>query len=190
MPNPTPDLTLSFSHAQDLATWLKQHHASETELWIKIYKKHKNMASVSWDDVVIESLCWGWIDGIKKSLDDQSYLQRITPRKSRSIWSKRNCNHAERLISEGRMQAAGMKHVEAAKADGRWDNAYSVSEMAVPEDFINALEAIPVAKQFYETLTKSSRYVIAHGLGSAKKAETRQRRFEKFMDLLAQKKKP
>ena len=190
MPTPNPDKIRTFSTAQVLAQWLEQHHASENELWIKIYKKHTNMNSVTWDDVVIESLCWGWIDGIKKSLDEQSYLQRITPRKARSIWSKRNCNHAERLISEGRMKQAGMKQVEAAKADGRWDNAYSVSEMTVPDDFVIALDAKPEAKQFYESLTKSSRYVIAHGLSSAKKAETRQRRFEKFMALMVQNKKP
>jgi len=146
--------------------------------------------SVTWDDVVIESLCWGWIDGIKKSFDDQAYLQRVTPRKARSNWSKRNTEHVERLITDGRMTEPGLVHVRAAKADGRWENAYTVSEMEVPADFLAALERKPKAKQHFETLTKSSRSVIAYGLTSAKKPETRQRRFEKFIDMLARKEKP
>nr|WP_240532351.1 YdeI/OmpD-associated family protein [Moritella marina] len=139
---------------------------------------------------MIEVLCWGWIDGVKKSLDDQSYLQRLTPRTKRSNWSKRNTEHVERLINANRMQASGLVHVHAAKADGRWENAYVVSEMAVPEDFIAALENQPIVKQFFETLNKSSRYVIAYGLISAKKPETRLRRFEKFMDMLVHEEKP
>jgi len=190
MPNPDQSKTLSFATPQDLNLWLKQHHATQSELWIKIFKKGAEISSVTWDDVVIESLCWGWIDGIKKSIDAQAYLQRITPRKERSNWSKRNRDHAERLIKEGRMMAPGLVHIRAAKADGRWENAYSASEMTVPDDFIAALEHQPDAKAFYETLTKSNRYVIAHGLLSAKKPETRLRRFTKFMDMLSRKEKP
>lgn len=180
----------SFATPEELAAWLKQNHASATELWIKIFKKASGITSVTWNDVVIESLCWGWIDGIKKSLDDEAYVQRITPRKANSSWSKRNCNHVERLISEGRMQAAGLAQVNAAKEDGRWDNAYSVSEMTVPDDFITALELKPTAKAFYASLTKSSRYVIALGLTSAKRAETRQKRFDKYMAMLENHEKP
>ena len=190
MSDPTNQNTLMFSTANELADWLRSHHDSKMELWVKIFKKQSGVMSVTWDDVVVESLCWGWIDGIKKSLDDQAYLQRITPRKSRSVWSKRNRDHVERLIAEGRMEEVGLVHVRAAQADGRWENAYSVSEMEVPEDFIKALDNNPEAKAFYATLTKSSRYVIAHGLTSAKRAETRQRRFSKFMDSLKQSQKP
>ncbi len=157
---------------------------------MKIFKKNSGIKSVTWDDVVVESLRWGWIDGIKKSIDGQAYLQRITPRKARSSWSKRNTEHVERLINEGRMMEPGLAHVEAAKADGRWDEAYSVKEMTVPDDFLAALESQPCANQFYTTLTKSSRYIIAHGLTSAKKPETRQRRFEKYMAMLALQQKP
>ncbi|WP_336510880.1 YdeI/OmpD-associated family protein [Aliamphritea spongicola] len=157
---------------------------------MKIFKKQSGIASVTWDDVVVEALCWGWIDGVKKSIDDQAYVQRITPRKPRSSWSKRNRAHVERLISEGRMTAPGMVQVRAAQADGRWENAYTASEMEVPADFIEALASQPEAKAFYKTLTKSARYVIAHGLISAKKPETRQRRFTKFMDALGRGKKP
>ena len=190
MPEPDPLKIMTFVTPKDLNQWLKVNYATESELWVKIYKKNTEILSVTWNDVVIEALCWGWIDGIKKSIDDQAYLQRITPRKSRSNWSKRNTEHGERLISEGRMKESGLMHVLAAKADGRWENAYVVSEMEVPSDFLVALESKPMVKKFYETLNKSSRYVIAYGLISAKKPETRQRRFAKFMNMLVNQEKP
>ena len=190
MPEPNPAKIATFPTPQDLSQWLKLNHAAEAELWIKIFKKKTGIPSVTWDEVVLEALCWGWIDGIKKSLDDTAYLQRITPRKARSPWSKRNRDHAERLIKEGRMSESGLVQIDAAKADGRWESAYTASEMEVPEDFISALDNKPTAKAFFATLAKSSRYVIAHGLLSAKKPETRQRRFRKFMELLALEKKP
>lgn len=190
MPNPNPSKISTFATAKELGQWLEINHAREIELWVKIFKKKTGIPSVTWDDVVIEALCWGWIDGIKKSIDDHSYLQRITPRKDGSNWSKRNVAHVERLTAEGRMKEAGLVHIRAAKLDGRWENAYSVSEMAVPDDFMVALESKPNAKQFFETLTKSSRYIIAYGLTSAKRNETRRKRFEKFMDMLSRNEKP
>ncbi|WP_017219754.1 YdeI/OmpD-associated family protein [Moritella dasanensis] len=190
MPEPDSLRIMTFVTPKDLGQWLKVHNASESELWVKIYKKNTGIQSVTWNDVVIEALCWGWIDGIKKSIDDQAYLQRITPRKTRSNWSKRNTEHAERLISESRMMESGLVHIRAAKADGRWENAYVVSEMEVPADFLAALESKPNVKAFFGTLNKSSRYVIAYGLISAKKPETRLRRFTKFMDMLVHEEKP
>jgi uncharacterized protein YdeI (YjbR/CyaY-like superfamily) len=190
MLEPDPLRVMSFVTPKDLAQWLKINYAFESELWVKIYKKNTGILSVTWNDVVIESLCWGWIDGMKKSIDDQAYLQRITPRKTRSNWSKRNTEHAERLISESRMMESGLVHIRAAKADGRWENAYVVSEMEVPADFLAALDRNPKVKQFFETLNKSSRYVIAYGLISAKKPETRQKRFTKFMNMLVHEEKP
>ena len=190
MPEPDSARIMTFETPKDLGRWLKVNHATESELWVKIFKKKTGIPSVTWDDVVIETLCWGWIDGVKKSLDDQAYLQRITPRKTRSNWSKRNTEHVDRLIIEGRMKEPGLVHVRAAKEDGRWKNAYTASEMKVPADFLAALESMPKAKQFYETLTKSNRYAIAYGLESAKKPETRQRRFKKFMDKLIRNEKP
>ncbi|GHE76833.1 YdeI/OmpD-associated family protein [Thalassotalea profundi] len=189
-PIPSSANSVAFSTSKDLGQWLKNNHASESELWIKIYKKNTDIPSVTWNDVVVEALCWGWIDGIKKTVDEHSYLQRITPRKARSNWSKRNTEHVERLILEGRMMASGLEHVQAAKADGRWDSAYVVSEMEVPEDFLAALECKPKVKRFFDSLTKSSRYSIAYGLLSAKKPDTRQRRFTKFMDMLVREEKP
>lgn len=181
---------MSFETPSDLDEWLRVNHAVESELWIKIFKKNSGIRSVSWNDVVVEVLCWGWIDGVKKTFDDESYLQRITPRTVRSSWSKRNTEHVERLTSEGRMKEPGLVHVRAAKADGRWENAYVMSEMEVPADFLAALEEQPRVKLFFEKLNKSSRDVIAHGLTSAKKPETRQRRFEKFLDMLIREEKP
>ena len=190
MPVPDPSIIMSFETPSDLDEWLRVNHAIESELLVKIFKKNSGIQSVSWNDVVVEVLCWGWIDGVKKSLDDQSYLQRITPRSARSIWSKRNTEHVERLISEGRMKEPGLVHVRAAKADGRWEKAYVASEMEVPADFLAAIEEQPRVKLFFETLNKSSCYVIAHSLTSAKKPETRQRRFEKFLDMLIREEKP
>ncbi|EDM66811.1 hypothetical protein PE36_13197 [Moritella sp. PE36] len=190
MPEPDPLRTMTFVTPKDFGQWLKVNHGSESELWVKIYKNNTGIQSVTWNDIVIESLCWGWIDGVKKSIDDQAYLQRITPRKTRSNWSKRNTEHAERLINEGRMMESGLVHIRAAKADGRWENAYVVSEMEVPADFLAALESKPNVKVFFETLNKSSRYAIAYGLISAKKPETRLRRFAKFMNMLVHKEKP
>jgi uncharacterized protein YdeI (YjbR/CyaY-like superfamily) len=190
MPELNSARIMTFASPKDLGRWLKVNHVIESELWVKIFKKKTRIPSVTWDDVVVEMLCWGWIDGIKKSIDDQAYLQRVTPRKARSNWSKRNTEHAERLISENRMMESGLVHIRAAKADGRWENAYVVSEMEVPADFLAALESKPIVKEFFETLNKSSRYTIAYGLISAKKPETRLRRFEKFMNMLVHEEKP
>jgi uncharacterized protein YdeI (YjbR/CyaY-like superfamily) len=190
MPEPDPLRIMTFVTSKELSEWLKVNHAVESELWVKIFKKNTGIQSVTWNDVVIEILCWGWIDGVKKSIDDQAYLQRITPRTARSNWSKRNTEHVERLISEDRMKEAGLVHVRAAKIDGRWENAYVASEMEVPTDFLAALENQPRVKLFFETLNKSNRFVIAYGLTSAKKPETRQRRFEKFMAMLIREEKP
>ena len=190
MSEPDPLKIMTFATAKDLGEWLKVNHAAVSELWVKIFKKNTRIQSVTWNDVVIMGLCWGWIDGVKKSIDDQAYLQRITPRTARSNWSKRNTEHVERSISEGRMMESGLVHVRAAKADGRWEKAYVASEMEVPADFVAALESQPRAKEFFESLNKSNRYVIAYGLISAKKPETRLRRFAKYMNMLVHEEKP
>lgn len=190
MPEVDPGKIKTFATSKDLGRWLKVNHGKENELWIKIFKKTTGIPSVVWEDVVIEALCYGWIDGIKKSIDDKAYLQRISPRKAQSKWSKRNREHSERLIGEGRMTESGLVHIRAAKEDGRWENAYVASEIKVPADFIAALENKPKAKRYFETLTKSDRYVIAYQLISAKRIETRQRRFTKFLDMLDREERP
>lgn len=191
MPDPTPETTRAFKTPAELREWLRENHAEAKELWVKVYKTHTQKPSVTWGEIVLETLCWGWIDGIKKSIDDETYVQRISPRKPRSAWSKRNREHVERLLEEGRMQEPGLAQVRAAKQDGRWKNAYApASEMKVPQDFIEAVNKDQDIRSFYESLNKSARYAIAYGLTTAKKAETRQRRFGKLMDMLRRGEEP
>lgn len=183
---PTPANTLPFETPADLATWFAQNHDGATELWVRIYKKGSGKQSVVWGDCVVEAIAVGWIDGQKKPLDDGSYLQRLTPRKPNSNWSKKNCNHAERLILEGRMTAAGQRHVDAAKNDGRWENAYSGSSgMQIPQDFLDALESNPQAKAFFETLDRKNLYPVYYRLHTAKRPETRAKRMRSMLEQLA-----
>ncbi len=184
MPDPDQTRIQAFEDASAFGQWLALNHASESEVWVKMYKKGSGQKTINWEEGVIEALCWGWIDGIKKSFDDQAYLQRFTPRRPGSNWSKRNREHVKRLIAAGRMQEPGLVHVRAAQADGRWAAAYASSEMTVPEDFLAALEKRPAAKAFFETLNKQNRYAIAYRLQTAKKPETRQKRLEQFLDML------
>ncbi len=185
MPEPTKKRMKPFRTPEKFREWLEANHASETELWVKIHKKASGLKTISWNEAVIEALCWGWIDGIKKSFDEKSYLQRFTPRRKGSHWSKRNCEHVENLVRDNRMDEAGLKHVRAAKEDGRWASAYAPpSEMEVPEDFIAAIDASPAAKDFFVTLNKANRYAIAYRLCTARKPETRQRRFDKLLQML------
>ena len=131
---------IAFAAPQQLEKWLKAHHASENELWVRIFKKGSKTPSVTWNDCVVTAIAWGWIDGHKKALDGVSFLQRLTPRRPKSNWSKKNCEHAERLIAEARMQPSGLAQVEAAKKDGRWESAYAGSAgLVIPGDFLQAL---------------------------------------------------
>ena len=185
MPEPDQTRIHVFENSAAFWAWLELNHAFEPELWLKIFKKSSGQKTITWEEAVVEALCWGWIDGVKKPFDDEAYLQRFTPRRKGSNWSKRNREHAERLIAEGRMQEAGMAHIHAAQADGRWAAAYAPpSEMTVPDDFLAALEKRPSAKAFFETLNKQNRYAIAYRLQTAKKPETRQKRFEQFLAML------
>ena len=139
----------TFETPGHLHAWLRVNHASQTELWVRIYKKATGQPSVTWDDCVVAAIAWGWIDGIRKSLDDTSFLQRMTPRRARSNWSQKIVNHAERLIEQGCMQAAGLAQVEAVRSDGRWATAYVGSAtMVMPEDFLAALQQDPAAHAF------------------------------------------
>ncbi len=186
----TPTDYLAFATLDDLSAWLGAHHATSRELWVRIYKKQSGTPSVTWDDCVIAGLTWGWIDGQKQSLDDASFLQRLTPRRPGSNWSKKNCEHVERLIAEGLMQPAGLAHVEAAKADGRWDSAYAgSSDMVIPADFLAELEKNPTAKAFYDTLGRTSLFSIYHRLHTAKRQETRQKRMEAILQKLGRQEK-
>lgn len=179
-----PDEALSFETADQLERWLERYHATERELWVRVFKKQSGTQTVTWDDCVIAAVAWGWIDGQRKSLDEVSYLQRLTPRRAKSNWSKRNRDLAERLIAEGRMRPSGLAHVEAARSDGRWEQAYSgSSEMVLPEDFLEELQKSPAAKRFFKTLDRRNHYAIYLRLHTATSSGLRKKR---MADILAQ----
>jgi uncharacterized protein YdeI (YjbR/CyaY-like superfamily) len=181
----------TFETPEQLYAWLQANHASETELWVRIFKKATGQPSVTWEDCVVAALAWGWIDGVRNALDDTSYLQRLTPRRARSNWSQKNVQHAERLIAQGRMQAAGLAHVEAARNDGRWATAYAGSaNMVIPEDFLAALQQHPAAHAFYGTLKRQSQFAIYYRLHSAKRPETRQKRMAELLAKLGRGESP
>jgi uncharacterized protein YdeI (YjbR/CyaY-like superfamily) len=168
---------IAFQGASDLENWLSQHHDGAAELWVRIYRKGSGQLSVTWMDCVIEAIRFGWIDGQKQPFDDQSFLQRLTPRKPKSNWSAKNCVHAAKLIAENRIAPSGLAQVDAAKADGRWANAYAGSgEMAIPQDFLAALQKMPRAKAFFKTLDRKNLYPIYYRLQTAKRPETRMKR--------------
>lgn len=176
---------LPFKTPKSWRAWLETHYATEPQgLWLRLYKKGRGQ-SITYAEALDEALCFGWIDGQKKSYDDDSYLQKFTPRRTRSLWSKRNIEHIERLTQEGRMTPAGQAEVDAARADGRWDRAYDApSNAQIPGDFLAALDASPKAKAFFETLNKTNRYAIVWRLQTAKKEETRQRRMQQLLTML------
>jgi uncharacterized protein YdeI (YjbR/CyaY-like superfamily) len=175
-----------FEMPHQLEEWLKLNHEAQRELWVRIFKKDSGTPTVSWNDCVVAAIAWGWIDGQRKSLDQFSFLQRLTPRRPRSDWSKRNCEHAERLISEGRMQSPGLAHVQAARQDGRWEQAYSGSaDMVIPDDFLEELRRTPAAEQFFAALDRRNLYVIYHRIQTAKRLETRKKRIADMVSQLA-----
>ncbi|MEZ6096774.1 MAG: YdeI/OmpD-associated family protein [Pirellulaceae bacterium] len=185
MPEPTSKRTRSFATPEKFSDWLAKNHASEPELWLKIHKKASGRKSINWEEAVIEALCWGWIDGIKKKFDDDSFLQRFTPRRPGSNWSKRNRENVERLILEKRMTKFGMVHVEAAKSDGRWEMAYAPSsEMEIPDDLLAAVNSNARVKKFFASLSRTNLYAITYRLHTAKTPKTRQRRFDKILEML------
>ncbi|MFT3859192.1 MAG: YdeI/OmpD-associated family protein [Aquabacterium sp.] len=182
MPTDTPIL---FKNAKAFETWLKQHHATSTGLWLQIAKRGAAQASVTYPEAVEIALCWGWIDGQKKSLDEQHFLQRFTPRRARSVWSKVNVEKVAALIKAGRMQAPGLAQVEAAKADGRWARAYDGARTSeVPGDLISALDAAPKAKAFFSTINAANRYAVLWRIQTAVKPETRARRIAQLVEML------
>lgn len=175
-----------FKSAKAFEAWLKKNHATSEGLWLKIAKRGSNEPSVTYPEAVEIALCWGWIDGQKKSLDDQHYLQRFTPRRARSVWSRINVNKVQALIEAGRMQAPGQAQIEAAKADGRWARAYDGARTStVPEDLQAALEAEPAAKTFFASINASNRYAILWRIQTAARAETRARRIAQLVEMLA-----
>ncbi|KAL2170807.1 hypothetical protein VTG60DRAFT_4376 [Thermothelomyces hinnuleus] len=175
-----------FEDVKAWETWLEANHTDPAGLWLKIAKKGGRIASITYEEALDTALCFGWIDGQKKSLDADHFIQRFTPRRRGSLWSRRNVEKVEALIAAGRMREPGWAEIEAAKADGRWEKAYaSASTMQVPDDFREALERNSKAKAFFEGLGKTKRYSFLWRITTAKREETRRKKIDQFITLLA-----
>ena len=188
----TTDLPiLPFASKKKWADWLAKQHDKSAGVWLKLAKKGSEIPSVTYDEAVDSALCYGWIDGQKKGFDDKYWLQKFTPRGARSIWSKINTEKAEKLIKSGDMKRAGLKVIEAAKQDGRWEAAYeSQKNISVPDDFQAELDKNPKAKASFATLNSVNRYAILFRIHNAKKAEARVRRIQQFVEMLERGEKP
>ncbi len=177
---------LPFATARKWQQWLSRHHGQTDGVWLQFFKKDSGTRTITYAEALDEALCYGWIDGQKKPCDEASWLQKFTPRRTGSNWSAINVGHAERLIKEGRMQESGMQQVEAAKKDGRWQQAYDGQHSAsMPEDFLSALAKDKKAAAFFATLNKANLYSIAYRLQTAKKPETREKRTQLILEMLA-----
>jgi uncharacterized protein YdeI (YjbR/CyaY-like superfamily) len=174
-----------FADEQSFCDWLAGHHDKEDEVWIKIHKVNSGLASVTPKQAIDVVLCWGWIDGLRKGFDNKSYLQRYTRRRSKSVWSKINVGNVARLVQEGRMTEHGLKEVEAAKADGRWDRAYgSGKEMKIPDDLQAAIDAEPEASNMMTRLSEQNRFALAFRVHNMKTVAGRQKKIKALVDML------
>jgi len=177
--------TVEFETRDDWRKWLKKNHGKTDGIWLRMYKKDTGIKSVNYQSALEVALCFGWIDGQSNKYDEQSWIQKFTPRRARSMWSARNREIVQRLISEGKMMPAGLKEIEAAKADGRWDQAYDGSgTIKASEDFLKLLGKSKKAAAFFNTLNKANTYAIFWRLATAKKPETRERRLKVIMEML------
>lgn len=186
---PDPNKIRSFRSQAAFETWMRAHHASETEIWLKVHKKGSGLPTVTTAQALEVALCWGWIDGIRKSLDEQSFLQRYTPRRPRSLWSQVNRDHVARLTEAGRMTPHGQRQVDAAKADGRWDAAYapisSASDASIPEDLRAAIYANPRALETFRTLGRLNLFALAFRTNNMKTPTGRARKIAALVEMLA-----
>jgi uncharacterized protein YdeI (YjbR/CyaY-like superfamily) len=178
--------TIEFKTAKAFETWLAKNHDHSKGIWLKLYKKDSGKKTISYAEALDVALCYGWIDGQKQAYDEQAWLQKFCPRKAKSIWSKINTGHVERLIKEGRMRPAGLEVVEKAKADGSWEKAYdSPSKITIPEDFLKELSKNKKAEAFFKGLNKTNLFSIGFRLQTAKKQETREKRMKEIIKMLA-----
>jgi uncharacterized protein YdeI (YjbR/CyaY-like superfamily) len=181
---------ISFVSRDAWEAWLAEHHASSSGVWLKIAKKGSGIDSVSHPEALDVALRYGWIDGQRDGFDDDYFLQRFTPRRPRSKWSKRNRDRATELIERGEMKPAGLREVERAKADGRWEAAYEGQRTAtVPDDLRQALEENPTAREFFSTLDSANRYAVLYRIQEVKRPETRARRIEQYVAMLSEHRK-
>lgn len=181
---------IAFEDTRAWRAWLEQNYESTPGVWVKIAKKASGIQTVTYQEALEEALCFGWIDGLKRPYDERYFIQKFTPRTRRSMWSKRNQGIVERLVAEGRMQPAGQREIDVAKADGRWERAYGSSKtIEIPEDFLQELAKDKKAEAFFKTLNKANTFAIAFRLTTAKKPETRARRMQKILEMLANEEK-
>jgi uncharacterized protein YdeI (YjbR/CyaY-like superfamily) len=187
----TDALIKSFSSSKQWKEWLAMNYATfNNGIWLRIFKKVSGEKTITYDEALDEALCFGWIDGQKKTYDEKSWLQKFTPRRSKSIWSKRNKARVALLIEEKRMQPSGLKEIETAKKDGRWDKAYdSPSQMEIPSYFLAILEKDRQAYEFFKTLNKANIYAIAWRLQTAKTPETREKRMSVLLEMMKNRQK-
>lgn len=178
-----PAKVMEFPTRQAFYDWLAKNHDTADEIWIRIFKKATGKPTITPVEAIQVVLCWGWIDAIKKSYDDESYVQRYTHRKKKSVWSQINRDHVARLTDEGLMTEHGLAHVEAAKADGRWDAAYTI-KMDPPEDLLSAIKASPKALAMYETLSSQNRFALTFRTINVKTAATRAKKIAGFVAML------
>jgi len=182
-----PNKVFEFADEQSFYDWLAANNDRADEVWIKIHKVGSGLPSITAKQAIDAALCWGWIDAVRKGLDDQSYLQRYTPRRPKSIWSKLNVQNVERLIREGRMTPPGLQHVEAAKADGRWDRAYAAGKaLKIPDDLQAAIDAEPQAKKMLEGLSEQNRFALAFRMHNVKTEAGRKKKIQAFVEMLKQ----
>ena len=186
---PDPRKIKSFRTEAAFAAWMKSNHARETEIWLKIHKKGSGLPTVTNAQALDVALCWGWIDGIRKSFDERSFLQRYSPRRARSVWSQINRDHVARLTAAGRMTPHGERQVEAARADGRWDAAYapirSANEATIPEDLRAAIEANPRARRTFRTLGRQNLFALAFRTNNMKTPAGRAKKIAALVAMLA-----
>ncbi len=179
-----PDKVRTFKDAESFYKWLGKNHDRESEVWIKIHKVGSGLKSITPKEAIDVALCWGWIDAIRKSLDETSFLQRYTPRGAKSTWSQINIENVARLIKEGRMTEHGLKQVEAAKADGRWDRAYKMKGAELPDDLRIAIEAEPKAKAMLAKLSSQNRFALVFRTENMKTPAGRKTKIESFVAML------
>jgi uncharacterized protein YdeI (YjbR/CyaY-like superfamily) len=186
---PNPKKIKAFKSEAAFEPWMRANHARETEIWVRLYKKGSGKPTVTNAQALDVALCWGWIDGIRKALDDESFLQRYSPRRARSIWSQINRDHVARLTAAGRMKPPGQRQIDAAKADGRWDAAYApiraATEATIPDDLRAAIDANPRARKTFQTLGRVNLFALAFRTNNMKTPAGRARKITSLVAMLA-----
>ena len=176
----------TFKTSDDFEKWLEKNFTKEEGIWLRFYKKSSGIIALNYNEALDAALCYGWIDGQAKSLDEKSWIQKFTPRRKRSLWSVRNIGHTERLIKEGRMKEPGVLAIKSAKEDGRWEKAYDPQgDFKIPDDFLLELKKNPKAEEFFNKLNKTNKFAIYWKLNTVKRPETREKWRKKYLEMFS-----